>query len=190
MSTVPEIDPKEAQRRGSELTPVDVRFEHEFHGPLGRLPGSRFIPLPELSDRAAELPRDGALLLVCRSGQRSAKACAQLQALGFADVTNLAGGMIAWNQAGLPVERSVPESREAWLESLARWLAQVSAITPEAARDVLAERLVCLGASGRHPTTAALGQVLDFVEDSLAQSVAPADLDLTLDSFRRALEGL
>ena len=62
---------------------VDVRAEHEFRGPLGRVRGSTLVPLPELEERARELPRGRPLLLVCRSGARSGKACEQLAALGI-----------------------------------------------------------------------------------------------------------
>ena len=59
--------------------------------------------IADVAERAESL-RGRSLLLVCRSGRRSAQACEALIALGVEDVTNLAGGMIAWNDAGLPVE--------------------------------------------------------------------------------------
>ena len=98
-----ELNPREASDRLDELVIVDVRGDDEFHGPLGHIEGARLIPLPELQKRAGELPRNRVILLVCRSGARSAKACAQLGEAGFVSITNLAGGMIAWNREGLPV---------------------------------------------------------------------------------------
>ena len=72
MANVKEIAATEAQRQIEKFLTVDVRGAHEFDGPLGHVSGSLLIPLPELEARAAELPRGRALLLVCRSGARSA----------------------------------------------------------------------------------------------------------------------
>ena len=73
---------------------VDVREPEEFDGPLGHVPGSELIPLSRLP-QSAEALRGRPLLLVCRSGRRSGRACEVLTELGVGDVTNLAGGMIA-----------------------------------------------------------------------------------------------
>ena len=65
-------------------------------------PGPRHIPLGQLARRVAELPERRAVVTVCRSGARSARAAAMLARTGR-EVSNLAGGMRAWAQAGLPV---------------------------------------------------------------------------------------
>jgi rhodanese-related sulfurtransferase len=104
----PERNPREVQPELADYQIVDVREPAEWDGELGRIPGSILIPLGELEQRLGELQRAGALLLVCRSGNRSGKACARLLELGFEAPTNLAGGMIAWNEAGLAVERAEP----------------------------------------------------------------------------------
>lgn len=101
--TPPEIEPELERYRV-----VDVRELQEWHGDLGRIRGSSLISLGEIEERLDELRGEGPLLLVCRSGNRSGKACARLIELGFDPPTNLAGGMIAWNEAGLPVERTEP----------------------------------------------------------------------------------
>ena len=98
-----ELSPREAIERLSELVVIDVRGEDEFEGRLGHVEGAKLVPLPDLEARIAELPRSRALLIVCRSGARSAKACALLEAHGFASLANLVGGMLAWNDEGLPV---------------------------------------------------------------------------------------
>jgi sulfur dioxygenase len=87
---------------------LDVRETDEFVGELGHIAGSRLIPLKELPARAEELAeaRHHEIIAVCRAGVRSTTAAAILTALGFERVSNLKGGMIAWNEAGLPVERS------------------------------------------------------------------------------------
>ena len=65
------------------------------------------IPLRLLPGKAAELDnlKSSEIVVVCRSGVRSTTAAAILTALGFENVSNLKGGMLEWNEAGLPVER-------------------------------------------------------------------------------------
>ena len=185
-----EISVEEAHRRRDEFHAIDVRADHEFRGPLGRLRNSILVPLPELDARVKELPVGRPLLLICRSGVRSGKACEKLGALGIKSVVNLAGGMIAWNQAKLPLERVDPASLTDLLDLVVRWVAQVSAQTPDAARELLGGRLESLGASLGSPTHAALDRLLDFIEESLTQKGAPPDLELSITSFRRSLATL
>jgi hydroxyacylglutathione hydrolase len=82
---------------------VDVRDVDEW--PAGRMPGARLIPLADLAMRADELDPARPVVLVCRSGRRSLVAAALLQARGFRAARSLAGGMLAWAEAGQPVER-------------------------------------------------------------------------------------
>jgi rhodanese-related sulfurtransferase len=79
---------------------LDVREPDEWQA--GRAPRARHIPLGQLARRAAELPQGRAVVTVCRSGARSARAAALLARDGR-KVSNLAGGMHAWARAGLPV---------------------------------------------------------------------------------------
>jgi rhodanese-related sulfurtransferase len=73
---------------------LDVRSPDEYAG--GHLPGAINIPVQELDRRLAEAgPRDGELILYCRSGHRSARAAAILREHGFTKVHNL-GPMTAW----------------------------------------------------------------------------------------------
>jgi rhodanese-related sulfurtransferase len=102
----PEQTPAEIHPQLSGYRVIDVREVEEWHGELGRIPGGTLVPLGELEQRQGELRGDRPLLVVCRSGNRSGKACARLLELGFEAPTNLAGGMLAWNEAGLPVERT------------------------------------------------------------------------------------
>ena len=73
---------------------VDVREPDEVVA--GTLPGARNIPLGELPGRVTELDPARRVVLLCRSGGRSGKAAALLAGLGFVDVVNLTGGMLAW----------------------------------------------------------------------------------------------
>jgi len=87
-----------------EVQVVDVREREEYDGPLGHIHGARLIPLSELPSRAGELAMDKPVVAVCRSGARSAQAVVLLSKAGFADVANLAGGMLRWRAEGNPVE--------------------------------------------------------------------------------------
>lgn len=79
---------------------LDVREDAEWRA--GHAPGARHIPLGRLTHRARDLPQRRVIITVCRSGTRSARAAAFLAAEGW-EVFNLAGGMMAWARAGLPV---------------------------------------------------------------------------------------
>lgn len=84
---------------------VDVRQPDEYVGPLGHVAGAELVPLGTVGAAAASWKRDAPILVICRSGGRSGRACGELAALGFTEVYNLSGGMLAWNEANLPVER-------------------------------------------------------------------------------------
>jgi rhodanese-related sulfurtransferase len=84
----------------SRVQIVDVREPAEFHGPLGHIPNAQLIPLGALQDSLATLERERPVVAVCRSGSRSARAVAMLQQAGFAQVANLAGGMLRWHVDG------------------------------------------------------------------------------------------
>ncbi len=97
-----EVSPQEAvglQDQGAAL--LDVREDDEWA--VGHAPEAVHVPLADVSDAASRF--DGQqVLAVCRSGGRSAKAAEVLAAAGI-DVRNVAGGMTAWAEAGLPVVR-------------------------------------------------------------------------------------
>ncbi|MBW9207631.1 rhodanese-like domain-containing protein [Mumia sp. zg.B53] len=79
------------------LVVVDVREDDEWAS--GHVDGALHIPLSDLAARIDEVPAEGQVLVYCRSGGRSARATAFLQQRGV-DAVNLAGGVIAWHQAG------------------------------------------------------------------------------------------
>lgn len=100
------LAPADLQQRllaGEPLQLVDVREAVEFAGM--RIGRASLLPLGELERRAGELARDKPIVCVCRSGQRSGQAVRTLMALGFSQVSQLDGGLLAWEQAGLPLER-------------------------------------------------------------------------------------
>jgi rhodanese-related sulfurtransferase len=82
-----------ARAVGGDGQLIDVREPDEVAA--GTLPGAVNIPLGDLPGRIHELDRDRRVVLLCRSGGRSTQAAEYLTASGFADVVNLAGGMLA-----------------------------------------------------------------------------------------------
>jgi rhodanese-related sulfurtransferase len=100
-ATLPEIDVVELARRHAEGAFVlDVRQPDEYEA--GHVPGAVLVPLDQLEGRLAEVPADRPLLVICKSGGRSATAVKALTASGY-DATNVAGGTMAWIDAGQPV---------------------------------------------------------------------------------------
>lgn len=80
---------------------VDVRepVEHaEDH-----IDGSKLIPLGQLEKRIGEIDQNAQVVVMCRSGKRGMEALRKLEGLGFQDVKNLEGGILAWKEAGHPV---------------------------------------------------------------------------------------
>ncbi len=99
---VPEIgiDEFAGRREGGEPV-LDVRNPDEYEE--AHVPGVILIPLGELVERVDEVPAEGRLLVICRSGARSLQAAEWLRAQGI-DATNVAGGTLAWIETGHPVE--------------------------------------------------------------------------------------
>ncbi len=92
-----------------EVNLIDVREWPEFAA--GRVPGSRLIPIGQISARSSEIDRSREVYVICRTGRRSAEAAAKLQSLGFDNVVNVAGGFEAWKKEKLQFER---EERAPW----------------------------------------------------------------------------
>jgi rhodanese-related sulfurtransferase len=111
---IPTIDVAEAERRLREdpASPllVDVREANEFEDV--RAPGAVLVPMSAFAARAGELPPDRPLMVVCHLGGRSAAAAGFLIRSGRTDVVNVAGGMDAWERAGLPIRRGTPAPGE------------------------------------------------------------------------------
>ena len=87
---------------------VDVRTPAERQTKF--VAGSVSIPLNQLAERARELPKDRALLVYCAGGYRSSIAASLLQKLGFTRVSEIAGGLAAWETANLPLESAPAEA--------------------------------------------------------------------------------
>ncbi|HMM46455.1 MAG TPA: rhodanese-like domain-containing protein [Thiobacillaceae bacterium] len=77
---------------------IDVRTEAEVA--QGVIDGAIHIPLHLLPLRTADIPQDTPVVIYCRSGARSAQACAFMAARGYGNMHNLAGGIMAWARSG------------------------------------------------------------------------------------------
>ncbi len=94
-----EVDPGfviQASANGAHL--IDVRTEAEVA--QGIIAGAVHIPLHLLPLRAADVPQDKTVVIYCRSGARSAQACAFMAGQGFKNMHNLAGGIQSWARSG------------------------------------------------------------------------------------------
>jgi len=102
---IEEIEPFEAVQEieGGDVVLVDTREPHEFQE--ARIEGGKLVPPGLLADEiaAAAPDKSARTILYCRSGNRSYKAAEQMQALGYTDVASMAGGILAWQEQGLPV---------------------------------------------------------------------------------------
>jgi rhodanese-related sulfurtransferase len=110
---IPAVDVRTAAERLAGPEPpllVDVREPDEYA--VVRAEGAVLVPLSTFMLRFAELPRDRPLLMICAAGGRSAAATGHLLANGWSDVTNVAGGTLGWERAGLPVRHGPPAPGE------------------------------------------------------------------------------
>lgn len=180
------MNPNEAYPRLAEFCAVDVRADHEFRGPLGHISGSILIPLLDLDQRVEEIPRGRTLLLVCRSGKRSGRACERLIKLDIGPVVNLGGGMIAWNRAQFPLDRPAPDSLGELLRLATAWLSQVAPGARYASSNAEMSDSHRVTSTFEEPTRAAVESVLASAEESLASN-ASADFELSMASFRQWL---
>ncbi|MEW6593921.1 MAG: rhodanese-like domain-containing protein [Thermodesulfobacteriota bacterium] len=100
------ISPREADRMMRErpdLALIDLREPQELFE--GSIPGSQLVPLRELVQGRLSLPDDRPLLLICAVGGRSYAVGQYFSRKGYPEIYNLGGGIAAWKQAGLPLER-------------------------------------------------------------------------------------
>ncbi|MCK5639258.1 MAG: rhodanese-like domain-containing protein [Gammaproteobacteria bacterium] len=91
---------------------VDIRENNEINE--GMISGSRHMPLSTLADKVDQLTKDKdrPMLVVCRSGQRSAKACGILRKQGFEPLYSLKGGIMAWENASYPLEKNSKKKKK------------------------------------------------------------------------------
>jgi len=98
MTSIREIEPSEVRRRllaGETLQMIDVREDDEVA--QGMISGAKHIPLGQIPERLDEIPKEGEVIMICRSGGRSMRACQYLQQFGI-ECINMTGGMLQWNE--------------------------------------------------------------------------------------------
>jgi len=90
----------------NEALVIDVRTEKEFND--GHIVNALHIPQADIKNRVNELEKHKhkPIIVSCRSGQRSAQVCGVLKKQGFDHTYNLAGGVIAWQNANFPLTKS------------------------------------------------------------------------------------
>lgn len=98
-----EVRPAGVAAHLGEVRLIDVREPHEFVG--GHIAGAELVPLATVVDAAAAWDPTQPTLLICRSGNRSGRAAAELARRGFTRLYNLVGGMLEWEANGLPMAR-------------------------------------------------------------------------------------
>ena len=95
--TVQEL--KEWQGRGEEFVLIDVREGYEYESAnLGGI----HIPLGQVEQHLDKIPKEGRVIVHCKAGGRSAQAISKLEGLGYQNLMNLEGGILAWKEAFEP----------------------------------------------------------------------------------------
>ncbi|MGG1514791.1 rhodanese-like domain-containing protein [Paenibacillus oryzisoli] len=94
MDTILPSEVKTRLASGEKLIIVDVREDEEVA--QGMIPGAVHIPLGQLPERMNDFPKAEEVILVCRSGNRSGRALAFLEAQGVSGLKNMTGGMLEW----------------------------------------------------------------------------------------------
>lgn len=94
---------KQLQDQGADFDLIDVREAHEFQ--IGQIPNAKLIPLGELPKRIHELDSSREIIVNCKMGGRSGRACKFLYDSGFRKIRNVAGGIDAWSAE---IDPSIP----------------------------------------------------------------------------------
>lgn len=101
-STVDVATVKALQGR-DDVVVLDVREPSEYAA--GHIPNVTLIPMGQVPNRLSEIPKDKTVILTCRSGNRSGQVADFLRQQGYSNVHNMEGGILAWQQAGYPVQK-------------------------------------------------------------------------------------
>jgi len=90
--------------RGDNFVLIDVREPHEYR--IASIPGAKLVPLGQVPQHLDEFDKNADIVIHCKSGMRSAKACGIFRQAGFQHVRNMKGGILAWSDQ---VDPSVPK---------------------------------------------------------------------------------
>ena len=100
---IPEVVPEWVASHAEGVRVIDVRSKDEFDGELGHIDAAELYPMEELADAAAKWSTDQRVVIVCRSGARSAQAAKMLEQKGFGEVASMRGGMLRWHEEDRPL---------------------------------------------------------------------------------------
>ena len=147
--SIHEVGAEEVARRleaGADLVVVDIREPDEVA--QGQIAGARAVPRGFLEMKVENLvpDRDREVVLYCAAGVRSALAARSLGELGYTKVSSLAGGFVAWKQAGLPIHRE-RELTSAQRMRYARHLSMPE-VDEHGQKKLLDAKVLCIGAGG------------------------------------------
>lgn len=100
---IPEVDVHwVSAQQGAVDRLIDVRESHELVSALGHIEDIEHVPLATVAAASESWDKEASVVVVCRSGGRSGRAAQYLEQQGFKHVVSMAGGMLAWNEVGLP----------------------------------------------------------------------------------------
>ena len=99
---VQDISPEQVLKAQHQVALIDVREDDEWVGELGHIEGAKLINLGIIPKNFQSIPQDKTVVVVCKSGGRSARAAAFLKQQGYSHVFNMRGGMLLWNEKKFP----------------------------------------------------------------------------------------
>jgi glyoxylase-like metal-dependent hydrolase (beta-lactamase superfamily II)/rhodanese-related sulfurtransferase len=103
-SGILEISPQWVAHHMNDVHVLDVRTSSETDEESARIENAQLIPINELRDRLSEVPKEKPVMTICRSGKRSVLAFNILREAGWSNVASIKGGLLYWQDEGLPVE--------------------------------------------------------------------------------------
>jgi hypothetical protein len=131
------------------------------------------------------------LLLVSGTGLRGASAAQQLAASSFTKVMQLAGGMVAWNDCGLPIQHWTARSLGELHDEILEWFAAAAAVSREKVLPTFRFFLEAQGGDSNEPTVSMLADALQRIRQLARHGGSdPAELDARIRHFERSLEAL
>ncbi|MFN2134889.1 MAG: rhodanese-like domain-containing protein [Candidatus Promineifilaceae bacterium] len=98
-----DVDTVYELRNNPDVYLLDVREQDEYDE--SHIPNITLLPMSTIQNRVDEIPTDKTVIVTCRTGNRSSQVAEFLRANGFENVHNMDGGIVAWENAGYPVER-------------------------------------------------------------------------------------
>jgi rhodanese-related sulfurtransferase len=183
-----ELSPTQAEPVFCHLRVIDVRQPEEYNGSLGHLPGAELVPLSALTEAARGWDRQQPVLLVCRSGARGVAAARALTELGFTSLYNLAGGMLAWSEARLPVAHGAEGSLSTLREEVFGCFVAMNGGEASRVEPMFRQIFSQVNARYEAPSPEEMGRVLEALKSAaLAAGRSEEELAPHFDHFKAQL---